>query len=92
MSLESWKDIVAMAEAEIDQWFPRQCREPYTDFYWYYMETTPEHDGGFLISKDKPANPDYLIAGKLAKHLTKEQNLYQFLETAGRLPILAYHN
>lgn len=89
MSMNTWQDVTNRARMEIEQWFPRQCREPFTDFYWFYMETTPEHDGGFIICKDAPANADYKIASKLGKHLTKDQNLYQFLEVAGKLPILA---
>lgn len=89
--MKNWKELSERAQMEIDQWFPKQCRNEYTDYYWYYIETTPEHDGGFLICENPPANPEYKLAmpEKLGKHLTKDQNLYRFLEIARRLPVLS---
>lgn len=87
--MKNLNDIIARAKLEIEAWFARQSREPFTDFYWWYVPSTPERDGGFLIAADRPANGDYAIAGSLGKHLTKEQNLQRFLETARRLPILS---
>ncbi|MGL5715105.1 MAG: hypothetical protein ACRCX2_18960 [Paraclostridium sp.] len=88
--MKNMQDISNRAKAEIEQWFPKQCQNPFIDYYWWYIETTPEHDGGFLIAADRPINHSYAIAGQLGKHLTKEQNLYKFLETARTLPILEY--
>lgn len=82
-------DVIARAKLEIEAWFARQCREPFTDFYWWYVASAPERDGGFLIAADRPANGDYAIAGSLGKNLTKDQNLQRFLDTARRLPILS---
>jgi hypothetical protein len=62
------------------------------DYYVWYMPTTNEHNGGFLILKDKPANPDYqTIAMRLRRDYTEEQNLYAFMEIARKLPILSIH-
>ena len=88
--MKDMNDIHAVIKAELDQWFSHQCREPYSDFYLYYLPTTAEHDGGLLIAKDKPENPDYLLAEKVRKDLTIEQNHYRLAELVRRLPILAY--
>ena len=62
------------------------------DYYVYYQPSTAEHDGGFLILKDSPANPEYqTIAMRLRRDQTEEQNLYQFMQIARRLPILSIH-
>ena len=90
--MKNMEDIRIRARLEVEQWFNIQCANPFNDYYWWYMESTPEHDGGFIIAQDRPANSDYTIAGKLGKHLTKDQNIYQFLEVARRLPILSYNN
>ena len=90
MSLRNWNEIVVRARTEIELWFPRQCQNSFTEYSWWYIESSPAHDGGFLIAEDKPANTDYLFAGALGRHLTKEQNLQKFLDTARRLPILAW--
>ena len=88
--MKNMSDISAAARREVETWFTKQCRESFSDFFWWYQETTPSHNGGFLIAKDRPANADYAIAGKLQKHLTKDQNLALFLDVARRLPILEY--
>ena len=88
--MKDWNEIVNRAQMEVEQWFVKQCRNNYINYYWYYIGTTPEHDGGFLIAEDKPVNSDYAIAARLEGYLTKDQNLYRFLEIARRLPILSY--
>lgn len=87
--MKNMADITAAARLEIEAWFAKQCQNPFADYFWWFLATTPEHDGGFLIAQDRPVNQDYAIAGKLEKHLTKEQNLSRFLEIARRLPILS---
>lgn len=87
--LRNFNDITVRVRAEVEAWFTRQCREPFTEFYWWYAETTPQRDGGFLIAAEKPANGDYAIAGRLERHLTKDQNIARFLEVVRRLPILS---
>lgn len=47
---------------ELEQWFVRQCKDPFADFYLYYLPTTAEHDGGILICAEAPANPEYKLA------------------------------
>ena len=87
--MKNMEEIYNMALLEAKQWFAKQDA-PFTDYYWYYTETTPEHDGGFLIAADKPANSDYAIAGRLRRDKTVEQNVTMFCEIARRLPILEY--
>ena len=90
MPLKNWQEIVARAAAEIELWWLRQCHDVHKEFSWWYMESSPEHDGGFLIAEEAPANNHYFFAGVLGRHFTKEQNLYKFLDIARRLPILAW--
>ena len=87
--MKTWDDVVSRAKAELDQWFFMQCKDT-ASYYWYYMPSSPEHNGGFLICKDKPANPDYLLVmpEPLGQGLTKTQNLNRFLKVAAHLPIL----
>lgn len=88
--MKDMNDIHAVIKAELGQWFTRQCRDPYSDFYLYYLPTTAEHNGGLLICKDKPANPDYILSERIRKDLTVEQNHRHLAEICRRLPILEY--
>ena len=84
-------DVETILKAEIDQWFPKQCALGDTPFYLYYMETTPEHDGGILIAREKGANPDFHnVAAQLSIGQTKEQNFNRLRQICRTLPILSY--
>ena len=85
--MKNWNEVVTRATLEVEQWFIKACRTP-APHYWFYIEATAEHDGGFLIAETQPANPDYKQLDALGVHLTKEQNLHRFLEVARSLPIL----
>jgi hypothetical protein len=77
---------------ELNQWFPKQCRDQFADFYLYYLPTTTEHDGGILIASDDPANPEYQLAmnEKIHKGNTVEQN-FNWIRSGilRRLPVLS---
>ncbi len=62
--------------AELKQWFVKQCRNPFGDYYLYYLAATAEHAGGIIICADTPANPKYQLAlgEKIRKECTVEQN------------------
>lgn len=89
--MKNISDVAAILRAEIDQWFPKQCALGDTPFYLYYMETTPEHDGGILIARDKGANTDFhRVAAQLSIGQTKEQNFQRLIQICHTLPILSY--
>jgi hypothetical protein len=89
------KNFVELENAlmlELKHWSDRQYREPWSSFYLYYMETTPEHDGGIVIFKDKPQNPDYKLATPtpIHKNATIEQNFnWLRLDVIDKLPVLS---
>jgi hypothetical protein len=85
-------DLQTALRNELNQWFPRQCREPYTDFYLYYLETTQEYDGGILIASEAPANSNYKLATpeKIRKACTIDQNFNWIAQgIVRRLPVLS---
>ncbi len=82
-------DVHEVLKAELQQWFAKQIRDEFGDYYLYYLPTTPEYDGDLLIAKDRPANPDYLVAERVRKDLTIDQNHRYFAEICRRLPILS---
>ena len=83
-------DISVRAMAEIEQWFPRQCELPSIDFYFWYLPATPEHDGGLLIARERPANLDYRRSMRLRRDMTIAQNHCQFMQHyAPQLPVLS---
>ena len=89
--MKTLADIQTRLKIELNQWFIRQCRNVYEDYYLYYLPSTPEHDGGLIICKDTPHNPEYkLVQGRINKGLTVEQNFYALQQTIRRLPILSY--
>lgn len=89
--MKNLTDLQNRLRAEIEIWFPKQCADP-SQFYLYYVETTPEHDGGFGIYRDKPANPDCKVAAKLEAGSTKDQNFNRLQAILRTLPILSYEN
>lgn len=74
--MKNLADLENVLRVELNQWFVRQCRDEYGDFYLYYLPTTAEHDGGISICKDKPANPECVLAmpERIDKGATVEQN------------------
>jgi len=87
--MKDWDDICGRVNLEIEAWFVKQCHNPWIKYSWWYIETTPEHDGGFLIAEAKPVNEKYYFAGYLQSGLTKDQNKQAFLTIARGLPILS---
>lgn len=88
--MKNMDDVHKRIRAELDQWFQNQCRNEFEDYYLYYLPTTPNHNGGLLISKDEPVNPEYCLAEIVQKHLTIQQNHARLVEVCRRLPILEY--
>ena len=86
--MKDMNDIHTVIDLELKQWFVKQCRDNYADYYLYYLPTTAEHNGGLLISENKPANTEYQLAERVRKDLTVDQNRYRLTEVARRLPIL----
>ena len=88
--MKDMNDIHEVIRAELGQWFQKQIRNEYEDYYLYYLPTTAEHDGGLLICKEKPANPEMILSERIRKDLTVEQNHYRLAEICRKLPILKY--
>ena len=76
--------------SELKQWFIKQFRDQYSDYYLYHLPSTPERDGGLLIAKDTPPNGNYQLSWNqpINKGATVEQNFRKFSEVCRRLPIL----
>jgi hypothetical protein len=87
--MKDMNDVSIRLRAELDQWFIGQCNNNYAEYYLYYLETTPEHDGGILICADQPANKDYkLVNGRIGPGNTKEQHFNRLYHICRTLPIL----
>jgi hypothetical protein len=89
--MKTWNDLTVTLKSELDQWFVRQCRNIHGDYYLYFIETTPAHDGGIIICDERPANPEYRLAWpqRINKGATVEQNYRCLLEVCRRLPVLS---
>ncbi len=74
--MKNLKDLENVLKVELGQWFIRQCRNEYADFYLYYLPATAEHDRGLSICKDRPANPEVCLAmaERINKGATIDQN------------------
>jgi len=86
--MKNMSDIHDILALELKHWFPLQCRNEWADYYLYYLPTTAEHDGGLVIAKERPANPEYCLVERIRKDLTVEQNCRRLAELARSLPIL----
>jgi len=75
--MKTMADIETTFRMELQQWFPKQCANIYDTYYLYYLPTTAEHDGGILICKDKPANPEYQLAAP--QRINKAAEIYQIM-------------
>ncbi len=90
--MKNLQDLENTLKAELDQWFIRQCRDEYADFYLYYLPATAEHDGGLSICKDRPANPELRLAmaERINKGATIDQNFNRIRNSVLRsLPVLS---
>lgn len=84
-------DILKRLRSELEQWYIKQCRNPFEDYYLYHMPSTLEHAGGISILRSAPPNPDYVLSlgHPIRKNLSIDQNL-QWLNlcSVGTLPVL----
>lgn len=89
--MKTFQDVQSRLKLELRHWFNRQLKVPHDRFYLYYQATTAEHDGGFAIYRDKPANPDCQLADPrhIRRDMTLEQNASWLSEVLFKLPILA---
>ena len=88
--MKNMADVESMLMLELKHWFNRQSENIYSDYYFYYLPTTAEHDGGFTVCSQPPANPEFiLVQGRINKGATVEQNFNHFREVFRRLPILS---
>ena len=82
-------DLETVFANELQQWFPKQCRNLYDDYYLYFLPSTAEHDGGIIITKDRPANGDYQLSQRIPKHLPIDVIKDQFRNVLRTLPVLS---
>ena len=87
--MKNWNDVVSTAKAEVERWFPEQCRNQYKRFFWKYTETTKGAPGKIWIADDEDPDFGYFLT-ELKTGNTKEQNVSDCLKLVGRLPILEY--
>ena len=89
--MKTWEELLTVLRNELDQWFIKQCRNPFGDWYLYYQETTPEHDGGILFLQEAPPNKDWKLAWpiRVNKGATVDQNHRYFADVCRRLPVLS---
>ena len=91
MAYKTEQDILAALRNELNQWFIKQSKEPWDDYYLYYLPSAPNHDGGVLICKDTPVNSEYQLSVRIRKDMTIDQNM-MWLQNhiVGSLPVLSY--
>ncbi len=95
--MKNWADVKTTLKFELNNWFRQQAKHPYCAYYLYYYPTTPETDGGLLITKDAPIHGNtgepyrLVMAQPINKGATVEQNLNWILLSRflNRLPILS---
>ena len=80
--------IKARLKFELNAWFVKQCRNPTTDYTFYYIASTNEHNGGFIICQRQPPNPEYKPAGLLSKGKSIDQNFIMLMDIIKKLPII----
>jgi hypothetical protein len=88
--MKNWDELTARTMADLKIWQDKQFKNNYADFYLYYLETTPEHIGGILITEEAPANLEYQLGARINKSLTLEQNWIALKPILRRLPVLEY--
>lgn len=85
-------DLQTALRNELEQWFVKQCKNNYADFYLYFTPTTNEHNGKIMICEDKPS-PEYSLAmpEKIKKGCTIDQNFNWISHgILTKLPVLSY--
>jgi len=85
------QDVKNRLNAELEQWFAKQCQNSLADFYLYYIEQSPERDGGFTFCREQPANPSYKLGWnqRVRTGLTIDENFTIFYSILRTLPIMA---
>ena len=88
--MKTFEQAVSTLQLELKHWFTRQCHNPVGDNFVYYIESTQQHNGGFLICQDQPVNPDYKLAknSNVSGFKTVDQNFNRLLPVIKTLPIL----
>jgi len=88
--MKNWQEVSARLRLELEQWFIKQCRNEYADYYLYYRPTSPITDGGFLICSEKPEG--YLLGWNqpIDKGATVDQNHRKLSDVLRKLPIMNY--
>ena len=81
-------DINIRLDLELIEWFRKQSQNLFNDYYLYYIESTPEHNGGFLIMSEVPPNKEFKRSVKLNKGMTTRQNFILLKQVINRLPII----
>jgi hypothetical protein len=88
--MKDFNEMKERLKSELEQWYIKQCRDPYADFYLYHVPSSPERNGGFLICKENPPNRDYVLSSpqRIDKSLTPAQNYSKFYDVLRQLPVL----
>lgn len=89
--MRSIKDIHDMLARELRYWFIKQCHNPLTPYYLYYLLATNAHGSGLLITSTPPISPEYKLAmpDKLSMSKTIPELQADLLECLYRLPLLS---
>ena len=90
--MKTEQDVKNQLQLALLEWFPKQCANPLDSYYLYYQAATPEHNGGLLICKDIPKNPEWKLAWpeQIFKAKNVEQNFLYFMTNCCRkLPLLS---
>ena len=89
--MKNMTDLENRFRLELKQWFKKQTLNIFDDYYLFYLETTSCHNGGILICKDNPPNPDYKLATpqRINKGATIDHNMNLFRSILKTLPVLS---
>lgn len=90
--MKTEKDVKTQLHLVLTEWFPKQCKNPFDDYYLYYQEAKPGREGGLLICKNQPVNTAWQLAWpeKISKGKTVEQNFtYLMANCCRKLPLLS---
>lgn len=85
----NYQELLSTARAELNQWYVAQVRNPFDVYHLYYLPTTAEHDGGIIIAKDAPANPEYIKSVEISGFITIDQHMIRLEHNVlPKLPVL----
>ena len=90
--MKNYQELKDRLKMELNGWFTKQIKNPFADYYLYYLESTSEHDGGIIICENQPSNPEFKLAWpqRINKGATIEQNFNQLCnDVLGKLPVLS---